>query len=198
MPQIFSLSIICWSCPLPVLNLITLALLTPCYPLRAVNLTKGQPMGFFNNSSPSSQLSPLSLDRVKQVLDSMQLKYQIDDDGDIIAGFEQGFFYFFIRGNSQEILHVRGTWYGVLPKERHAGLTGICEQWNRDKIWPKVYPTVRSTEGDYTLVAEHTVDYEHGLTDDQLRQHLMCAIDTSNRFFSEASEIFPEGMPEEE
>lgn len=154
-------------------------------------------MGFFSSSNSSSQLTPLSLDRIKQVLESMDLKYVVDDDGDIAAGFEDCYFYFFVRGENQEILQVRGSWFGALPEDRHAGLSGLCEQWNRDKIWPKVYPIRRDDTGLYSINSEHTIDYEHGVTDSQIRQHLECAIGTSNQFFARAFEVYPEARPEE-
>lgn len=86
---------------------------------------------------------------------------------------------------------VRGFWRGKLEESDYVKALEVCNEWNSEKIWPKTY-LERDSEGRIRVNAELNVDYEHGLTDDQLRQHLVCAINTSMTFFEHVNETFPE------
>lgn len=149
-------------------------------------------MGFFTKDTPSAAgaLPPLSKDRIKAALERSGWSYSVDSDGDIGGGWEEFSAYFFINGNSEEFLCVRATWRGKLEEADRLAALQACNEWNRDRIWPKVY--VRDDdEGMIRVHAEHNVDYEFGLTDDQLSQHIICAINTSGGFFTHLNEVFP-------
>ncbi|WP_427871062.1 YbjN domain-containing protein [Leucobacter luti] len=153
-------------------------------------------MGFFTKDagpapSAGGALAPLSKDRIKASLEREGWSYTVDSDGDIGGGWEYGSFYFFLNGNSDEMLCVRGFWRGRLEEADYARALEACNAWNSEKIWPKVY-VARDDEGYGRVNAELNVDYEHGLTDEQLTQHLICAINTSMGFFEHLNEVFPE------
>ena len=151
-------------------------------------------MGFFtkdNVPAASEGLTPLSMDRIKAALDRAGWNYDIDDDGDLGGGWEYGIFYFFINGRSDEFLCVRGYWRGRLEESDYVKALEACNSWNTESIWPKTY-VVRDDEGGIRLHVEHNVDYEHGLTDAQLDQHLLCAVNTGMAFFEKINEMFPE------
>lgn len=155
-------------------------------------------MGYFAKSpTPSgSGLAPISKERIKQALESQGWAYRVDSDGDISGGWEDGFFWFFLNGDAEEILLVRGTWYPALSPADLPQATEVCQEWNRDRLWPKVYPRV-SDEGELRLHAEHVVDYEHGLTDEQLRLHLTTAVNTGCQFFEHLNSVFPGASSDE-
>ena len=153
-------------------------------------------MAFFTkDTSPTpampGALAPLSKDRIKAALESEGWSYSVDSDGDVGGGWEYASFYFFVNGANDELLCVRGTWRGQLAFSDFAAAAEVCNAWNADKLWPKTYAR-RDDEGTVYVHAEHNVDYEHGLADDQLRQHLVCAINTSMMFFEHVNEAFPE------
>lgn len=152
-------------------------------------------MGFFTKDAPvpsaAGALQPLSKDRVKHALEAAGWSYNVDQDGDIGGGWEYGSFYFFVNGESDELLCVRGFWRGELTENDYANALEITNQWNREKLWPKTY-VARDDEGKVRINSEHNVDYEHGLSDEQLTQHLLCVINTSMSFFEHVSEKFPE------
>ncbi len=156
-------------------------------------------MGFFTKDplpqqSTSGELSPLSKDRIKEALESQNWAYSVDSDGDIGGAWEYGFFYFFVTGKQEEILHVRGTWRAQLTEEDMAGVLSLCNAWSVEKLWPKVY--CRLADGILRVHTEHNVDYEHGLTEQQLVQHLVCAVETSMSFFETLNEAYPEAWAE--
>lgn len=153
-------------------------------------------MGFFTKdatpaATPSGGLAPLSKDRIRHALERAEWSYSVDSDGDIGGGWEYGSFYFFVNGNQDELLCVRGHWRGQLADREYAQIVDTCNTWNAQKLWPKTY-AVRDDEGVVRVVTEHNVDYEHGVSDEQLTQHLLCAVNTSMAFFEHVNETFPE------
>ncbi|UOQ58522.1 YbjN domain-containing protein [Leucobacter allii] len=153
-------------------------------------------MGFFTKDAAptpgaAGSLAPLSKDRIKAALESAGWSYTVDGDGDIGGGWEYGSFYFFVNGSSDELLCVRGYWRGRLDEGDYLRALETANQWNAEKLWPKAY-VARDDEGAVRLNTEHNVDYEHGLSDDQLMQHLVCTINTSMAFFEHVNETFPE------
>ena len=153
-------------------------------------------MGFFTkDATPSAQpngaLLPLAKDRIKHALEQAGWSYNVDSDGDIGGGWEYGSFYFFVNGNQDELLCVRGHWRGQLSDREYAQIVDTCNTWNREKLWPKTY-AARDDEGVVRVFTEHNVDYEHGVSDEQLNQHIVCAVNTSMAFFEQVNETFPE------
>lgn len=153
-------------------------------------------MGFFTKDAApapgaSGGLAPLSKDRVKAALEREGWSYNVDSDGDIGGGWEYGSFFFFLNGEQEELLCVRGFWRGRLDESDYVKALELCNTWNADRIWPKVY-IGRDDEGRGRINAELNVDYEPGLTDEQLSQHLRCAVNTGMSFFELVNETFPE------
>ena len=153
-------------------------------------------MGFFTkNTTPQASaaavLPPLSKDRVMQALDHAEWKYQIDDDGDIFAVWDMGHFYFFVGGQRDDLLWVRGYWRARLEEADHLKAVKLCNDWNRSKIWPKTY-ALAADAGFVHVSLEHNVDYAHGATDAQIFQHIICAVNTGLEFFESLNEAFPE------
>ncbi len=154
-------------------------------------------MGFFTkpDAEPTgSGPQPLTHQRIIDCLDARGLQYGVDDDGDIGGYWDGHLFYFFRMGQAEEYLQVRGRWNRVVPGDQLAPVMALVNAWNADKLWPKGY--VRLEGGDERpevvgVYAEHTVDYEHGLTDAQLDQHLACGISTSLQLFEHLDEAYP-------
>lgn len=153
----------------------------------------GEIMGFFTKDAaglPQAGPAPLSRDRITSVLDARGLNYGIDDDGDVGGYWDGHLFFFFVIGPSQEYLQVKGRWNRSVGIEELGALQGLVNDWNAQRLWPKGYAVA---EGDVVGVyAEHAVDYEHGVTDEQLDLHLQCAISTSLALFESLDESYPQ------
>lgn len=149
-------------------------------------------MGFFNKptTTPAGALPPLSAERITACLDAREMRYGIDDDGDVGGYWDGHLFYFFRIGQDQEYLQVRGRWNRQVGLDELAAVSARVNDWNADRLWPKVY--VRVEDDRLGVYAEHTVDYEHGLTDEQLDVHLACGISTALSFFETLDEAYPE------
>ena len=151
-------------------------------------------MGWFDKSDKGFGLRPLSQERLTTIFDTQSWHYGIDDDGDLGGRWDGAGFFFFIAGPQQEILHISSAMAERIPAEREDELLTLLEDWNRDHIWPKSYYMVTDTD-DLSVRAEVNVDYEHGVTDEQLLQHVSCALGTSLQLYEHLRETM--GIPKE-
>ncbi len=96
-------------------------------------------------------------DLVKQLLDQMELKYVVDDEGDLAAPWEQFRTYFMFRGEDDkpetQIFSVR-TFYDRPHKiDEKPQLFEAVDDWNRRTLWPKVYSHTHD-DGTVRLIGE--------------------------------------------
>jgi hypothetical protein len=133
--------------------------------------------------------APLSRDRIEEALRAEGWTFSIDSDGDIGGQWDSNGFYFFIYGEQKEILQIRGRWHQSLPLDMRSQVRELLDDWHFTKIWPKGYTTVDDS-GRIWVLAEHSVDWENGVTDEQLRLTLRCGITTSLSLFRRLEENF--------
>ncbi len=126
--------------------------------------------------------TPVSLARVGNDLARRGYRFRTDDDGDITGTWDGNRFWFLLLGEESEILQVRGRWAGTVPESARPAVLQACNDWNRERIWPKVY--TRPEGGGLALYTEVSVDLEHGATDSQLAETVSCGLVTAAQFFS--------------
>ena len=135
--------------------------------------------------------APLSTARVRAWFSRQGYTAFVDDDGDVGGLWRGRLFYFFLFGDRDEILQVRGQWNREFALERLTGVLEICNAWNAEKIWPKAYVRVRD-DGMVHVTCEVATDLEHGVSDDQLGQLLACGLSSANVFFDNLDELYPD------
>lgn len=140
--------------------------------------------------------SPLSTQRVGNDLSRRGYRFRIDDDGDVTGTWDGNRFWFLLLGEHDEILQVRGRWAGALPPTARLAVLQAANDWNRERIWPKVYTREEST--GLALYAEVSVDFEHGATEEQLAQTVSCGLVTASQFFSTVASLAPPSDAEAE
>jgi hypothetical protein len=93
-------------------------------------------------------------DLVKQLLDQMELKYVVDEEGDLAAPWEQFRTYFMFRGEADQAVFSVRTFYDRPHQiEDKARLLESVDDWNRRTLWPKVY-THTHDDGTVRLIGE--------------------------------------------
>jgi hypothetical protein len=93
-------------------------------------------------------------DLVKQLLDQMELKYVVDEEGDLAAPWEDFRTYFMFRGEGeQEVFAVRTFYDRAYSIEDKNKLLEIADGWNRQTLWPKVYSHTHD-DGSVRLIGE--------------------------------------------
>jgi hypothetical protein len=128
----------------------------------------------------------LSMARIGDHLTRRGYHFRVDDDGDITGTWDGHRVWF--------LLQVRGRWSTTLPLESRLVTLQAVNDWNRERIWPKVY--VREEAGRLALYAEVSVDFEHGATDDQLAQTVSCGLGTAVQLFHAIGAQLPPGAVE--
>lgn len=118
---------------------------------------------------------------VQQILDEFGLRHQFDDDGDLVVRWEKCSVYFFFYGDQSEVLQARLYMNRRFPVEDRAQLALLLDEWNRSKLFPKVY-TVLPDDGMVGICAEQCQDFEAGATRAQLKYSLGMWVDTLMRF----------------
>jgi hypothetical protein len=76
---------------------------------------------------------------VKQLLDQMELKHAVDEEGDLLAPWEGFRIYYMFRGEQKELYAVRAFYDRPHPIDKKAELVEALDEWNRETLWPKVY-----------------------------------------------------------
>jgi hypothetical protein len=143
-------------------------------------------------SDAGAELGPLTHERVVRVLEARGYAYGVDSDGDVGGRWDDHVFYFLRIGRDREVLQVRGRWNRSVPASELPGVLEEVNLWNTDTIFPKVYVRV---EGDELGVyGELAVDYEHGVTDEQIDLHLGCGVSLTLSFFERLDERYPDAV----
>ena len=134
---------------------------------------------------------PLTRARVQAYLTSRSYHVQVDDDGDLTGTWDGDRFWFLLLGEDEELLQVRGRWHRVLPSARRAAALLAVNDWNRERVWPKVY--LRDEDEGVAVYTEVTTDLEPGVSDDQLAQLVACGLGTGVQVFAALSALVPPG-----
>ncbi|ACZ30280.1 hypothetical protein Xcel_1249 [Xylanimonas cellulosilytica DSM 15894] len=134
---------------------------------------------------------PLSTQRIADDLARRGYRFRIDDDGDVTGTWDGHRFWFLLLGAGHEILQVRGRWAGDVPPHTRLAVLQAVNDWNRERIWPKVY--AREEGAGLSLYAEVSVDFEHGATDDQLAATVSCGLVTASQFFGSLGALAADG-----
>lgn len=135
--------------------------------------------------------SRVTTERIGAWLTDQGFTWFVDDDGDMGGLWRGRLFYFFLFGDEQEILQVRGQWNREVALERLPEVLELCNGWNTDHIWPKAYARVRD-DGMVHLTCEVATDLEHGATDAQLGLLLECGLGSAATFFDALAEHYPD------
>lgn len=140
---------------------------------------------------PTDVPTPLTDARIGAWFSRHGYTWFTDDDGDVGGLWRGRLFYFFLFGDRQEILQVRGQWNREIAIERLTEVLEICNAWNADRIWPKTYARVRD-DGMVHVTCEVATDLEHGVTDAQLGQLLECGLGSATVFFDMLADHYPD------
>ena len=135
-------------------------------------------MGYFTkpNGVTHSDLAPLTTGRVTACLDAHNWHYEVSEDGDVGGWWDGYWFVFSFRGKNKEIFFVHAVWNRGVPAKELTQAVLYANEWNSEHLWPML--SVREREGNLAMLADFSVDYSYGLTDEQLDLHIRCAIDT--------------------
>ena len=142
-----------------------------------------------SNTDSAEVLAPLSLERVEQSLARHGYAFVEDDEHpDILrARFDDYRFQFMISGDEHGVLQTRGRWSHSVDVSRKVEMVKLCNEWNMNRIWPKVYVR-RESEGLLGVYGELAADYRTGALDSQIDSAIKCGLSTVIAFFHSLEE----------
>ncbi len=139
----------------------------------------------------ATTLAPLSKEAVEAEFRSQSLRWSRDSDDDLHLFVNGSHFYVLLLGSEEDVLHVRGSWQRSLPSQLATDAAQFCLEWNRDKVFPKLYTRVDDT-GRVRLMGEVSTDLTAGVAPVQLHYLVNYAFSTTLQAFGEADEHFPD------
>ena len=102
---------------------------------------------------------------VISLLDQMQLKHGVDDEGDLWAAWDGYRVFFMFRGEQQELFAVRSFYERGYPVEKKGEMLDLIDDWNRNTLWPKIY-THTDEGGLVRLIGESQIMLGTGINID--------------------------------
>ena len=114
-------------------------------------------------AAPAGPVLP-DQDLVKHLLEQMQLKYAVDQEGDLAAPWEHFRVYFMFRGEKEQRVYAVRTFYDrPHPAAEKQRLLETIDDWNRRTLWPKIY-THTHEDGTLRLIGEAQMIVGTGVT----------------------------------
>ncbi|MQA95916.1 MAG: YbjN domain-containing protein [Streptosporangiales bacterium] len=100
---------------------------------------------------------------VKRVLEGFELKYSVDDDGDLLAPFEDCRVYCMFRGGGDDRTFAVRTFHDTaFTINDKPALLDVIDEWHRRTLWPKAYSHTMDN-GDVRVVSEVITPLVDGL-----------------------------------
>ena len=134
-------------------------------------------------------LAPLTLARVEDSLTRHGYAFVLDEEHpDVLrARFDDYRFQFMLAGERGGVLQTRGRWSHSVDVSRKVEMVKLCNEWNMNRIWPKVYVR-RESEGLLGVYGELAADYRAGALDSQIDSAISCGLSTVIAFFHSLEE----------
>ncbi len=134
-------------------------------------------------------LAPMSLERLQEALTRLGYSFVQDEaHPDVLrARFDDYRFHFLLTGEDGGVLQARGRWNHSVDVSRKVEMIKLCNEWNMNRIWPKVYVR-RESEGLLGVYGETIADFRGGAIDAQIDAALTCGLSTVIAFFHSLEE----------
>lgn len=147
------------------------------------------PMDFRLPEQDGAGLEALSLARVEACLERHGYAFVEDEEHPQIlrARFDSYPFLFLLAGEEGTILQTRARWNHSVDVARKVEMVKLCNEWNMNHVWPKVYVR-REAETVLGMYGEVATDFATGCLDDQIDRAIQCSLTTIISFFHDLEE----------
>jgi hypothetical protein len=132
------------------------------------------------------EVRPVTVERIERALTARGYAFVEDPEHPEVlrARFDDHRFQFSLSSESHDVLQVRGRWKCSVDASRKAEMLRLCNEWNMNRIWPKVYAR-READGALGLYGEVAADFRSGASDAQIDRAIDCGLHTVIAFFQE-------------
>ncbi len=131
---------------------------------------------------PDTMAKPLTMRRVCESLDRLDIRYLTDADGSLLAMWERHAVLFSIEGPEDEILVMRGRPHGTVTPDWADRAYRVVNEWNHTRRFCKAYIGDATERGMLPIYAEIQVPLQSGVHDALLDELVVCAAAVTSAF----------------
>jgi hypothetical protein len=131
---------------------------------------------------PDTAPRPLSMRRVQDALDRLDIRYLTDGDGSLLAMWERHAVLFSIEGPEDEILVMRGRPHGTVAPDWADRAYRVVNEWNHTRRFCKAYVGDVTERGMLPIYAEIQMPLQSGVHDALLDEMVDCAAAVTSAF----------------
>jgi Putative bacterial sensory transduction regulator len=120
-------------------------------------------------------VEPVTLQRIAEVLDRLDVRYLTDGSGTLLALWERHAVLFALEGPDDEILVVRARPHATVPPDWADRSYRVVNEWNHTRRFCKAYVGDPTDRGQLPIYAEMQVPLRAGAHDALLLELVDCA-----------------------
>lgn len=127
-------------------------------------------------------VKPVTMARIAQSLDRLEIRYLTDGDGSLLAMWERHALLFALEGPDDEILVMRGRPHATVPPDWADRSYRVVNEWNHTRRFCKAYIGDQTERGQLPIYAEVQVPLLSGVHDRLLDELVDCAAAVTSAF----------------
>ncbi|WP_189170194.1 YbjN domain-containing protein [Pilimelia anulata] len=158
-------------------------------PVTAVEAVRGRPIPA--QAGPSAvetiapvavEVGPVTLPRIGQALDKLDVRFLADGDGSLLAMWERHAVLFTVEGPDDEILVIRARPHATVPPDWADRAYRVVNEWNHTRRFCKAYIGDPTERGQLPIYAELQVPLASGVHDQLMVELVDCAAAVATSF----------------
>ena len=126
-------------------------------------------------SEVDPRVAPVTLDRVGEALDTIDIRYLTDGSGSLVALWERHAVLFTLEGPTDEILVIRVRPHSTIPPDWADRAFRVINEWNHTRRFCKAYVGDPTDRNQLPIYAEMQVPLGAGVHDALLMEMVDCA-----------------------
>lgn len=127
-------------------------------------------------------VAPVTLRRIADALDTLDVRYLADGDGSLLAMWERHALLFTLEGPVDEILVMRARPHATVPPDWADRAYRVVNEWNHTRRFCKAYVGDPTERGQLPIYAELQVPLSSGAHDALLIEMLECGAAVATTF----------------
>lgn len=130
----------------------------------------------------AARVTPVTLRRIGEALDLLDVRYLADGDGSLLAMWERHAVLFTLEGPDDEILVIRARPHATVPPDWADRAYRVVNEWNHTRRFCKAYIGDPTERGQLPIYAELQVPLSAGAQDALLVELLDCGAAVATSF----------------
>lgn len=127
--------------------------------------------------------TPVNQGRLVSHLSELGYKFTTDEDGDVVGIWDGNFFWFMFMGTDSGFFQIRSRWHRNVGSTDKSLALQTCNDWNRDKLWPKTFVRDDTDSDGFAVYGENTFDFTEGATPKQFAYSIELALKSTLHFY---------------